>query len=589
MGQAIYAVAFLVSILMLILLIFIGYKQNITYYLLVFVAILLANVGYFTVSSAETLETAVMGNRLTYLGSIFIPILMLLCVSKLCQISVPKPIVTALLVYGVVVLYFVFSVEYRTDYYKSIALGKDNGVSYLIKEYGSKHIIYPVFLITCFVITLGVIIYALFRQKRVSHKIMLLLLIAELITLCCYFGQRIVDINIEWTAVAFVCDEILILILIRRISMYEVSESIANSLNEYSTYGYLVFDKNKRYIGCNDMAREYLPEINNQKVDTVLSKERTPYLYEKFGQWMDHPHTDGCECLVEDLQKKYGKKTEHIGSENHECLIEKEDMVLKCSLRNLYYGRRKKKIGYLIELIDDTQQQKYMKLLNNYNADLEAEVQKKTERISKMQDKMILGMADMIENRDSNTGGHIKRTSSVIRIFTKELRKYEKEYGFTKDFLNYVAKAAPMHDLGKIAVDDRILRKPGKYTPEEFEEMKKHSEKGAEIVTQILNGIEDEEFLLIAKNVAHYHHEKWNGQGYPKHLEGKDIPLEARIMALADVFDALVSKRCYKEKMDYDTAFKIIEESLGSHFDPKLGRLFLKCRPQLEEFYNGVE
>lgn len=145
-----------------------------------------------------------------------------------------------------------------------------------------------------------------------------------------------------------------------------------------------------------------------------------------------------------------------------------------------------------------------------------------------------------------------------------------------------------MHDLGKIAVDDSVLRKPGKFTPEEFEEMKKHSEKGAEIVTQILDGVNDEKFISIARNVAHYHHEKWNGQGYPKQLSGIEIPLEARIMALADVFDALVSKRCYKEKMDYDNAFRIIEESLGSHFDPELGKMFLKCRPQLEAYYNEV-
>ena len=146
-----------------------------------------------------------------------------------------------------------------------------------------------------------------------------------------------------------------------------------------------------------------------------------------------------------------------------------------------------------------------------------------------------------------------------------------------------------MHDLGKIAVDDRILRKPGRFTPEEYEEMKKHSEKGAEIVAQILEGVEDDDFVQIAKNTAHYHHEKWNGEGYPCGLSGLDIPPEARIMALADVFDALVSKRCYKEKMDYDNAFRIIEESLGSHFDPELGKMFLHCRVKLEAYYNNIE
>ena len=171
----------------------------------------------------------------------------------------------------------------------------------------------------------------------------------------------------------------------------------------------------------------------------------------------------------------------------------------------------------------------------------------------------------------------------------KELEKCAKEYGFSQEFLENVIKAAPMHDLGKIAVDDRILRKPGRFTPEEYEEMKKHSEKGAEIVGQILDGVEDEEFVETAKNLAHYHHEKWNGEGYPCGLAGINIPPEGRIMALADVFDALVSKRCYKEKMDYDNAFRIIEESLGTHFDPELGKMFLRCRPKLEEYYNNIE
>ena len=207
----------------------------------------------------------------------------------------------------------------------------------------------------------------------------------------------------------------------------------------------------------------------------------------------------------------------------------------------------------------------------------------------RIRQEIVLGMADIIENRDISTGGHIKRTSGAVAIFARELEKYGKEFNFSERFLEHVIRAAPMHDLGKIAVDDRLLRKPGKFTPEEFEEMKSHSAKGAEIVEKVLSGVEDTKFVQIAKNIAKYHHEKWNGRGYPEKLSEDDIPMEARIMALADVFDALVSKRYYKEKMSYDEAFVIMEESLGSHFDPVLGRLFINCRNELEEFYNNVE
>ena len=193
-------------------------------------------------------------------------------------------------------------------------------------------------------------------------------------------------------------------------------------------------------------------------------------------------------------------------------------------------------------------------------------------------------MASMVESRDLSTGGHIKRTSMVVKVFAKKLALQQN--GLTPAFLDMVVRAAPMHDLGKIAVDDQILRKQAKFTDEEYEQMKKHSAEGAKIVRQILEGIEEPEFVQIAENVAHYHHEKWNGAGYPNGIAGEEIPIEARIMALADVFDALVSKRCYKEPFSYDSAFTIIRESIGSHFDPELGEVFLSCRPELEEMYD---
>ncbi|MCI5750873.1 MAG: response regulator [Oscillospiraceae bacterium] len=218
--------------------------------------------------------------------------------------------------------------------------------------------------------------------------------------------------------------------------------------------------------------------------------------------------------------------------------------------------------------------------------DLSVQLEARTRHIKYIQDMMVLGMAAMVESRDLSTGGHIKRTSMVVKIFAERLSKEHDT--LKRSFLDMVIRAAPMHDLGKIAVDDRVLRKQGKFTPEEYAEMKKHSAEGSRIVKQILEGVEEEKFVRIAENVAHYHHEKWDGTGYPDGLAGEAIPIEARIMALADVFDALVSKRCYKEAYSYDTAFSIIDSSIGTHFDPQLGRLFLKSRPELEALYNMV-
>ncbi len=224
--------------------------------------------------------------------------------------------------------------------------------------------------------------------------------------------------------------------------------------------------------------------------------------------------------------------------------------------------------------------------LDDLRKNLAEKLDERTRHISHIQQLMVLGMATMVESRDNSTGGHIKRTSMVVETFAAKLSA--SSYGLSKNFLEKVIRAAPMHDLGKIAVDDRILRKQGKFTDEEYEEMKKHSREGARIVKQILEGVEEEDFVKIAVNIAHYHHEKWNGKGYPSGISGEEIPVEARIMALADVFDALVSKRCYKDAFSYEKAFGIIEESLGSHFDPELGRIFITCRPELEELYDSL-
>lgn len=202
-----------------------------------------------------------------------------------------------------------------------------------------------------------------------------------------------------------------------------------------------------------------------------------------------------------------------------------------------------------------------------------------------VQDKIIYSMSNLIENRDTNTGYHVKRTSEVVRILVNELKKKDKKHSST--YWNSVINAAPMHDLGKISIPDNILQKPGKLTPEEFAIIKTHSQRSADIINQVLGEIESKEFLTIATNIARYHHEWFDGTGYPAGLKSEQIPYEARIMAIADVYDALVSKRCYKLPQTSEEAFNIIKESMGSHFDPALFETFEICYPKLIEYYQS--
>lgn len=201
-----------------------------------------------------------------------------------------------------------------------------------------------------------------------------------------------------------------------------------------------------------------------------------------------------------------------------------------------------------------------------------------------LQRKLVIGMATMVEGRDNSTGGHIKRTSEVVKFIVEEMMK-DPLLSTNHNFYNYVIQAAPMHDLGKIAIDDIILRKPGKFTPEEYAIMKRHSPEGAKIVEEILKDTLDKEFEQVSINVAHYHHEKWDGTGYPEGLKGEEIPLEARIMAIADVYDALVSKRVYKDEFSFKDADRIIIHSMGKQFDPGLEKYYVRARSKIENYY----
>ena len=205
-------------------------------------------------------------------------------------------------------------------------------------------------------------------------------------------------------------------------------------------------------------------------------------------------------------------------------------------------------------------------------------------RMKNYNSEIVTSFATLVESRDSSTGSHVKRTKSYVKIILDEI-KTNNLYSsiMTKDFEDKMMNAAPMHDIGKISIPDTILQKPGKLTDEEYSVMKKHSVLGGEIIQEIFKDMDDKEFLNIAYDVTRYHHEKWNGNGYPEGLSGKEIPFSARIMAIADVFDAISAKRCYRDAMPLDKCFAIIKEGKGVDFDPVLTDLFLNAKEKIEK------
>jgi putative two-component system response regulator len=214
---------------------------------------------------------------------------------------------------------------------------------------------------------------------------------------------------------------------------------------------------------------------------------------------------------------------------------------------------------------------------------LELEVAKRTREVMAIQDVTILAMASLAETRDSDTGNHIRRTQFYVRALADKLRVHPRfSATLTDQYVTMLFKSAPLHDIGKVGIPDRILLKPGRFTADEFEIMKTHTTLGRDAIQAAENSLGTEvEFLTMAKEIAYGHQEKWDGSGYPDGLAGDAIPVSARLMAVADVYDALISRRVYKDGMPHEKAVSIIVEGKGTHFDADMVDAFTELQ---EEF-----
>ncbi len=221
--------------------------------------------------------------------------------------------------------------------------------------------------------------------------------------------------------------------------------------------------------------------------------------------------------------------------------------------------------------------------LASYRRMLQIDNEKKKMQLETMKSQLIMVLADMIENRHSVTGAHVRRVSLIVEALVKKMRAEGMYHEFLDDrYVLSICLSAPLYDIGKIKIPDMVLKKQGDLTEEEFELMKTHTIEGARILDECAKGIEDNYYLILGRDMAAYHHEWWNGKGYPYGLKGLKIPFCARVIAVADVFDALVSKRSYKREMSFDQAFEIIKKGSGGHFDPDIVDVFLNIRPEIE-------
>ena len=564
--QIFYVSVFVVSMILTLIYSYQWHNHFNSHMTSVFLIIPIIDLAFLLMYSCENAETAMLALKFIYVGSCILPWLVTMCITGLCGIKINRFLRMGMILLNIAMYSSVLTIGKYPIFYKSFSLEKVGGIWIQHKEYGFMHTVFYIFIACYLLASLSAIVYTYIKNKQASRKILALLFIPILFSAVGYFiNHYTMRYGIELVPLTYTLSQLVYIFIAQRMVLYNVSDMVIQSMVESSDTGFITVDFKCRYLGSNETAREVLPELNRLTIDGPI--KNTSALNGTVLEWIKRFRENGDTSKA--LYFLRGNSAD-------------EDRFYTVTVNYLFDGRRR--CGYQIFLEDDTQNQKYINLIDKYNSDLQKEVAKKTESLVDMHNRLILGMATMVESRDNSTGGHIRRTSEGVRILLDVMRK-NNELQLSDEFCKCLIKAASMHDLGKIAVDDAILRKNGPFTPEEREKMKEHAKEGARLVHEILKDTDDDYFHILAENVAHYHHERYDGKGYPDGLAGEKIPLEARIMAVADVYDALVSKRAYKEKFSFEKANAIILEGMGTQFDPQLQKYYEEARPRLEEYY----
>lgn len=537
-------------------------KQVNLYFGAIFLFIIVANFGHLFIALSESVEAVTVSNKACYLGSCFLPMFEFFAILQICRFRFPSWIKLLIALFSVSIFAFACTIGLSDIYYKSIEYVHLLGVGSYVPVYGPMHCLWIISLVGYFIGNVITICLAWKTKKIISYKSLVALSVLCGICVVSFFVSCMLGYDTLVMPFTYIVVEFILFFICLQIKMTDISECISEALEAENVCAYIAFSDKGFYLGCNDIALQFFPELRNFHVD-----------------W-DVPNDCEIARILASLFKRFSGLTE---SRNDHFVL--NDKFYNVTLKEV--NRNRMSSIYLFQIEDDTKLQRYINRLDTRNSKLYGIIKNNADHIHAIQEQMIVGMAKMVESRDSNTGGHIKRTSQVVSILVEEIKKLPR-FNYSDEFYNALIAAAPMHDLGKIAIDDQILRKPGKFSSEEFDVMKTHAEKGCAIVENLLSQIETPFFVEIAKNVACYHHERWDGSGYPFGISGEKIPFEARVMAVADVYDALVSKRCYKDSVSFDIAFEFIVNAMGTHFDPGLKECFVNCRDRLESFYSNT-
>jgi len=485
----------------------------------------LAVVGYTAEIFSTTVESALCSVAFSYIGKPMALLSSLMFLLDFCGYKLVKWVRLSASVMTMVIPTAVFTNKFHHLFYATVEFDRSHIFSPLTVTHGPLYYLYLISSIAYFLAIVYVTVKALIdaRSKTEKQQIAYFFVLVFFIMGGYAFYLTGLSYSYDSTMLGYIACSVILLLLFYRFKLFDTLAYAKDAALENASNGLLLLDSHNRIAYKNSAASTLL--------DSGFSVDELANL------------RNG-DSLVPKNDKYYG--------------------VIKRSITN-----NGKFVGNTVELLDLTESK-------NYSLQLEGEIQRRVDELSHVQRKVIASFSDIVEARDASTGSHSKKTINYVNSITEELRLmgvYDEE--LTNEFCTYLADAAPLHDIGKLTIPDSILLKPTKLTDEEYETIKTHTKAGEVIIEETMRGIENDTYISIVKDVALHHHEKWDGSGYPDGLSGTNIPLAARIVAVADVYDALISHRCYKEPLSEEKACSILRECSGKHFDPYVVQAFL--------------
>lgn len=508
-------------------------------------------VGYTLEMEAKTQELAMQSVKMTYIGKPFVVFTMYVFVMEYCGVSIKKSRRNFFYAICVAIAGLVYTNEYHHLFYSSVSYTNDGLFPHLVLKHGIFYNLYSVILLYYFV---GMI-YVCVRKYRqndseiIRKQVSVLMVMVLFSSGCLALFLFNLTNGYDTTALAYIVAVFLFERLMRKYKLFdtltlakeEAVEHMSNGLIVVNVYGDMVYSNDEA-----DRVLLYIRKHGNKGIEYLeeLANNSKYMFVDECSQEDGNKHADSEKCVYELTMHEIFRNENSYGK-----------MLLITEITDSYY----------------------------YTERLQNELKKKTREVISIQRDIIGSFASMIEARDGITGLHIKNTANLVKVLVNVMKNNPKYSGIiTDEYAQMTAAAAHLHDIGKIAIPDRILQKEGKLTDEEFAIMKTHPVEGAKILENTIKGLESDAYYQIAHDKVLYHHEKYDGNGYPTGISGENIPLTARIMAVADVYDALRSKRHYKDGFSKEKSMAIMEESKGTHFDADIVTIFLEHIDEME-------